>query len=90
MHSRRWSPNAWGAFGTGAASNTGISTGDPRPSGSLLVSPRIAVGPDGVPHAAWLADVGGNRSIQVRRFSSAASAWPRSAATPRRATSSCR
>jgi subtilase family serine protease/subtilisin-like proprotein convertase family protein len=75
VHARRWTPNAWGAHGLGAAVDAGISGGDPRPPGSLLMSPRIAVGPDGVPHAAWLTDVGGNRSIQVRRFSSAASAW---------------
>ena len=73
IHARRWSPTTWAALGVGAATNTGISGGGP--AGSLLVSPRLAVGPDGVPHAAWLADVGGTRSIQVRRFSSSANAW---------------
>jgi subtilase family serine protease len=75
VHARRWSPSTWAPLGIGAASNAGISGGEVRPPGAMLVAPRIAVGTDNVPYAAWFSEVAGNRSIQVRRFNSAANTW---------------
>ena len=74
IHVRRWTPITWGAFPAGAATNAGI--GDPAPPGSSQMAPRLAMGPDGAPHAAWVIDDGaGSRRILVRRYSSAGSQW---------------
>ncbi len=77
VHVRRWTPNTWAPLGTGAAADTGISNdGPPRGAGYALTSPRVTVGGDGVPYAAWLySDGSGARRITVRRFSSSANAW---------------
>jgi hypothetical protein len=70
-----------------AATDAGIT--DAVPAGSSQMAPRVAVGPDGAPHAAWVVDNGaGTRRIMVRRFSSAAGAWRARSAPRRRAATS--
>jgi hypothetical protein len=69
VHVRRWTNGAWQPYGTGAATNRGISgIGPHAATGNSLSVPRLVFSLGGIAHAGWLYSDETQKLIHLRRL----------------------
>jgi hypothetical protein len=69
VHVRRWSGGTWQPFGTGAATNRGISDIGPHSAAGYDLSvPRLVFSLAGIAHAGWLYSDDSQKLIHLRRL----------------------